>query len=72
MTLRLAAIALLSMICATSGHAQQAEDAVTGVLKRLERAEQTGDFKAWMQLWDAATRAQAGDREMQGRPQPAL
>jgi hypothetical protein len=72
MTLRLAAIALLSMICATSGHAQQAVDAVTGVHTRLERAEQTGDFKAWMQLWDAATRAQAGDREMQGRPQPDL
>src|ERR1700737_4796427 len=56
---------------------KNADAAVLAVLKQMEKAEQTGDSRAWVELWDQATRAKLQKEREQGRdfpmrPQPAL
>src|SRR5215467_10400678 len=54
-------IALL--ICPAVCHAQIAENAVLAVLQQMERAEQTGNGQAWLDLWSPKSRV-AGHAEV--------
>lgn len=47
MGMRVLAILLLTLTCC----AQSDQSKVEAVLQKLERAEQTGDFNAWLGLW---------------------
>jgi hypothetical protein len=55
--MRVLAILLLTL---TTCAAQSEQSEVEAVLKRMERAEQTGDFNAWVGLW---TKDKAGELE---------
>src|SRR5581483_7756023 len=55
--MRMLAILLLAL---TACSAQSEQSNVEAVLKKMERAEQTGDFNAWLGLW---TREKAADLE---------
>lgn len=74
--IRVIPFALIAPLCASlsalSCEAQAPEAQVLVVLKQLERAEQTADYKNWIALWNRATREKAAGRDMPMRPQPSL
>src|SRR5882724_7695520 len=61
---------LLFLLFACVSVAQTPETEVLTVLKNLERAEQIGDGKAWIALWDRATNERLAGRDMPIRPRP--
>jgi hypothetical protein len=68
---RIVLVPLLFMLPGTPAcKAQNANAAVLAVLKQMERAEQTGDSRAWAELWDQETRAKLEKEREQGRDLP--
>jgi hypothetical protein len=65
-------LSLSASLSALSCKAQTADVPVIAVLKQLEHAEQTADYKNWIALWDRATQEKAAGRDMPMRPQPSL
>jgi len=58
------------LACASVCRAQTPEDAVAAVYKQLERAEQTGDGKAFVALWSRESASNAEGMAANLRPHP--
>jgi hypothetical protein len=61
---------LCFIICAIGCRAQRPEDQVLAVFTQMEKAEQSGDANAWVELWSRESTPNAEKMRVYVRPQP--